>query len=133
MPDSWRLRIYLLRHLLEFHFGRLEPAAESVELVIDRVTMSSFQKRNMDKYLSRSPVFPLDRPFNIPPIEHITMADSRYVEGLQLAHLLAELTADVARGSMHKDLLEATHFFGAACLLGQVAVAKTWGAGHPNR
>lgn len=106
-------------HLLEFHFGRIWLGADKVELVIDRITMSPTQRRNLEDYLSQSPTIPLQRPFRIPQIEHVTMADSRYVEGLQLAHVFTEVLADFARNSTRTDVLELTKFFGVSCLIGQ--------------
>lgn len=57
--------------------------------------------------------------FNIRQTAHVAPADSKYVEGLQLAHMLAEVLADCAKGTVPEALVDVTRLFGVACLVGQ--------------
>jgi hypothetical protein len=111
------LRHYLLRHLLEFHFSRISTR-NPIDLVMDRVSLSEAQRANLLSYLDSRPEVPLAQPFAIPKIAHLTMADSRYVGGLQTAHILADLVRDVAKSEAHAELT-ATSFMGLASFLGR--------------
>jgi hypothetical protein len=106
-PNEWRyyLRNYLLRHLLEFHFhenGSIQE--EPLDLVIDRVMLSQSQHDNIFKYLNGRPDIPLKRPFGIPPISFVTISDSKYTGGLEVAHLLADVLRDQAKGTLATDI-----------------------------
>jgi hypothetical protein len=95
-PAQWALflRHYLLRHLLEYHFSYGTVPAQ-IDLVLDRVSLSEAQRLNLLQYLAGSRT----RPLRIPRIEQLTVADSKYVGGLQIAHVLAEVVREVADGS----------------------------------
>ena len=86
----YHLRNYLLRHLLEHHFHSNIPS-DSIDLILDRILLNEEQRINTHKYLN-SQISPLLRePFAIPHIQHLTLADSEYVGGLEIAHLLADV------------------------------------------
>lgn len=87
--DKWRyfLRNYLLRHLLEHHFSANIPSG-NIDLVLDRVRLSDDQLINTRRYLNSE--VELKEHFSIPPIRYVTNADSEYVGGLAIAHLLVE-------------------------------------------
>ena len=85
------LRNYLLRHLLELHFSKKDPISDVVDLVLDRVTLNEEQRVNTHDYLNSRTEIPLREPFSIPKIEYITICDSEYVGGLEIAHVLADV------------------------------------------
>jgi len=112
------LRNYLLRHLLEFHFQRVAEPSESIDLVLDRVMLTESQRQNTLRYLCSETPVPLKQPFSIPKIEHLTIADSDYVGGLEIAHLLAYVLREQAKGTIAQevaslaDFLRIEHFVG---------------------
>lgn len=83
------LRHYLLRHLLELHFSRVQDSV-SIELVLDRVSLSESQRANLIRYLDSKPEIPLSQPFAIPRIEELklrilgTWADCRLPMSLRI-------------------------------------------------
>lgn len=84
------LRNYLLRHLLEHHFHS-SSSSETIDLVLDRVLLNDSQRNNTHRYLNSQMSPPLREPFAIPHIQHLTLADSEYVGGLEIVHLLADV------------------------------------------
>lgn len=121
VPESeWRyyLRNYLLRHLLEFHFTSLDDLREPIDLVVDRVLLTEDQRKNTLEYLNSNVVIPLKEPFKIPSIEFLTVADSQYVGGLEITHVLAEILREIAKGTLSKDIKEASDFMKTACFVG---------------
>ena len=117
--DEWPLylRHYLLRHLLEFHFEHT-PSNGPLEIVMDRVSLSESQRANLLAYLNSRPPIPLETPFRIPTIETVTIADSRYVGGLQVAHVLAETLKDVACSKASSELEKLAQLMRLASFLG---------------
>jgi hypothetical protein len=117
---EWRyyLRNYVLRHLLEYHFSQ-GCVVDTVDLVLDRIELTEEQRINTLNYLNSSNLIPLRQPFGIPPIRYLTIADSEYVEALQIAHLLADLVKSYAKGTVMTDLAELSHFLQIAEFLGR--------------
>ncbi len=112
-PNEWRyyLRNYLLRHLLEFHFTENKTLLkEPIDLVLDRVMLSQSQYDNIFKYLNGKPDIPLKKPFEISPISYITISDSKYTGGLEVAHLLADILRDQAKGTLYPEIKQEAVF-----------------------
>jgi hypothetical protein len=113
IPKSeWQhyLRNYLLRHLLELHFSNSGTPADTVDLVLDRVTLSESQRRNTYDYLNGKTRQPLREPFAIPPIEYLTIGDSEYVGGLEIAHVLADILRETIKGEITPEVKEVSDF-----------------------
>ncbi|MBI2831135.1 MAG: DUF3800 domain-containing protein [Chloroflexi bacterium] len=129
--ESWPyyLRNYVLRHLLEFHFAHHDtPVLGGIDLVLDRVRLSEKQRANTLVYLNNK-LPGLSAPFATPAITHLTDADSEYVGGLQLAHILAELLAKLANNSISEVELSEAQFFRVVEFIGlQKQVGER---GHP--
>lgn len=114
IPESewaYYLRNYLLRHLLEFHFTSKTALNGEVDLVLDRIKLTEQQRANTLSYLNSEIEIPLKQPFRIPRIEHLTIADSKYVGGLQIAHILAGLVNSSANDEVSGDQLELLNKF----------------------
>jgi len=119
-PNEWPyyLRNYLLRHLLEFHFAVSDTASEPVDLILDRVTLTESQRRETLDYLNSRPAIQLREKFKIPPIEFLTLADSEYVGGLEIAHVLADILNETTKGNITpevkavSDFVRIKHFVG---------------------
>jgi hypothetical protein len=118
--DEWSLylRNYLLRHLLETHFAQAS-ADGPIEVILDKVSLSEPQRANLLAYLSDDATIPRSAAFNLPPIESITIADSRYVGGLQVAHVLAEVVKDVACDKLPNSASELVSFLSLSSFLGK--------------
>lgn len=112
------LRNYLLRHLLELHFSNNNPVTDSVDLVLDRVNLAERQRRNTYNYLNSKTEKPLREPFSIPPVEYLTIGDSEYVGGLEIAHVLADILKETIKGDITpevravSDFVRIEHFIG---------------------
>jgi len=114
IPESewaYYLRNYLLRHLLEFHFTSKTTPDGGVDLVLDRIPRAEQQRANTLSYLNSQTEILLRHPFCIPRIEHLTSADSKYVGGLQIAHILADLVKSSANNEVSKEQLELMNKF----------------------
>lgn len=74
---------FILRQLLEHHFATSKFETEEGELIIDRVSMTFANEIGLRNYLNNN--------WNLPDFAHITFADSRYVECLQIVDLIASL------------------------------------------
>ncbi len=81
--DPVHFQNLMLRRLLEHHFATFKPQSQEVELVVDRFFRSESLEIKMRHYL-RS-----DKHGRLPGFLHITQADSRYVELLQVADWIA--------------------------------------------
>lgn len=79
--DPVKFRNYVLRRLLKHHFRRYELLSNQYDLVLDRVETTRKQRAGLKRYLARDDQFP--KP------TYITHAASIYVEGLQIAHHIA--------------------------------------------
>jgi len=92
--DDWAyyLRNYLLRHLLEFHFSYHELNARNIDIVVDRITLSESQRLNTLNYLTSKVT--LKEPFKLPNIQYFTIGDSKYICGLEVAHIIAGLVRE---------------------------------------
>jgi len=120
LPEEWayRLRNYLLRHLLEFHFAVSDTASEPVDLILDRVTLTEKQRKETLDYLNSRTAIPLREKFKIPPIKFLTLADSEYVGGLEIAHVLADILKETIKGDITpevkavSDFVRIKHFVG---------------------
>ncbi len=119
-PSEWPYYLcnYLLRHLLEFHFLEVNTRTEPVDLVLDRVLLSESQRKNTFEYLNSKTAIPLRQPFVIPTILHLTIADSEYVGGLEIAHVLADILKETIKGDITpevkavSDFVRIKHFVG---------------------
>jgi len=113
VPSSewpYYLRNYLLRHLLEFHFAALNTPSEPVDLILDRVLLTESQRKNILEYLNSKTAIPLREPFRIPPITFLTVANSQYVGGLEIAHVLADILREFVKGTISENLKELSNF-----------------------
>ena len=114
IPESewaYYLRNYLLRHLLEFHFTSKTASDGEVDLVLDRIMLTEQQRANTLSYLNSHTEIPLKHPFCIPRIKHLTIADSKYVGGLQITHILADLVNSSADNKVSGEQLELMNKF----------------------
>jgi len=111
-PSEWKyyLRNYLLRHLLECHFRELNAPNEPVDLIMDRVLLTEEQRRNTLEYLNSNTAIPLRESFKIPPITFLTVADLKYVGGLEIAHLLADILREQVKETISESLKELSDF-----------------------
>ena len=109
---EWRyyLRNYLLRHLLELHFSGNRSLVDTVDLVLDRVTLSESQRKETYDYLNSKTRQPLREPFAIPHIEYLTIGDSEYVGGLEIAHVLANILRGKIKGEITPEVTEVSDF-----------------------
>ena len=82
-PDPSRFQNLMLRRLLEHHFSVCKSQSQEVELVVDRFYRSEALEGKMRRYLRE------DKHGRLPAFLHITQADSRYVELLQVADWIA--------------------------------------------
>ena len=125
VPQSewpYYLRNYLLRHLLEFHytvFDEFNDLSEPIDLVLDRVLLKEIQVKNTLDYLNSRIAIPLREEFKIPPIVHLTIADSHYVGGLEIAHLLAEVLRETAKGTLTPNIKGVSDFMRIEKFLGR--------------
>jgi hypothetical protein len=112
VPSEWPyyLRNYLLRHLLEFHFAELGNLAEPVDLVLDRTLLNEAQRKNTFEYLNSKTAIPLRERFKIPPIKFLTIADSEYVGGLEIAHILADILRETIKGDITPEVDAVSNF-----------------------
>jgi hypothetical protein len=103
---------------LELHFSNNSSLADTVDLVLDRVTLSENQRKNTYDYLNSKTGKPLREPFAIPPIEYLTIGDSEYVGGLEIAHVLANILRETIKGEITpevravSDFVRIEHFVG---------------------
>ena len=77
--DPTKFRHLIIRRLLEFHFDMHKSASQEIELVFDRFHSSEKGEQSLRNYLRT------DKKHILPKFLHITQADSRYVEFLQIA------------------------------------------------
>lgn len=82
--DAARFRHFVMRRLLEFHFENFKPQSKEVEIVIDRFHSDEFKEQQMRNYLRKLSSLNL-----LPKFLHITQADSRYLELLQITDWVA--------------------------------------------
>ena len=103
---------------MELHFSNHSPPGDTVDLVLDRVTLSESQRKNTYDYLNSKTRRPLREPFAIPPIEYLTIGDSEYVGGLEIAHVLANILRETIKGEITpeiravSDFVKIEHFVG---------------------
>lgn len=81
--DPSRFQNLALRRLLEYHFSICKQQSQEIELVVDRFFTSEAAENKMRGYLRK------DKYGRLPAFLHITQADSRYVELLQVADWIA--------------------------------------------
>jgi len=118
------LRNYLLRHLLESHFKALGTLTEPVDLVLDRVLLTESQRKNTFEYLNSQTAIPLRQAFTIPSIAHLTIADSEYVGGLEIAHVLADILKKHAKRAISRSETEVSDFIRIEEFVGDKKAAK---------
>lgn len=115
---TYYLRNYLLRHLLEFHFETVNAIDEPIDLVLDRVVLTEGQRGNTYDYLNSRTGIPLRESFSIPPVEYLTICDSEYVSGLEIAHVLAGILREAIKEEstpevkVVSDFVRVKHFVG---------------------
>ena len=107
---NYYLRNYLLRHLLEFHFSNGDITTEPIDLILDRITLTEAQRKNTLDYLNSRSDIGLREPFAIPPIEYITLCDSEYVGGLEIAHVLADVLKETIKGVITPEVRAVSDF-----------------------
>ena len=94
------LRNYLLRVALERHYGPYAVDDRSIDLILDRISVNVEQHRNLEDYLSNRNTVPRREPFRLPPLEYLTISDSRYTGALQIAHVLANVVKVHAKATL---------------------------------
>lgn len=104
------LRNYLLRHLLEFHFTSNNMPTSTIDLVLDRVALTIEQRDNTHNYLNSRTTIPLNKPFNIPHIQYLTITDSEYTGGLEVAHILCDVLKRTVKGIVSPTQKELSNF-----------------------
>jgi hypothetical protein len=111
-PSEWRyyLRNYLLRHLLEFHFETGGTIDEPIDLVLDRLILTERQRKNTYDYLNSKTEIALRQSFSIPPVEHLTICDSEYVGGLEIAHVLADILRETIKEGITPEIKTVSDF-----------------------
>lgn len=107
---TYRLRNYLLRHLLEFHFGHEDVPKTATDIILDRVELSESQRIETFNYLNSRTVRPLEKPFALPEITHLTIADNEYICGLELAHILADVVKKKAEAKLSVEYSKFVEF-----------------------
>ena len=95
--NSTKFRHFIMRRLLEFHFENNKTQSEEVELIIDRFHSTEDKEQQMRNYL-RNETF-----YNLPNFLHITQADSRYVELLQIADWISGSVKDKFFANPERD------------------------------
>jgi len=93
--DPKKFKNFIHRQLFEWHFSVHPPRSENIEIVFDRFEVSEDDMVNLGRYLRNN--------WNLPNIKHIVHTNSIYVETLQLAHQLVNLTKDVIMGTATFD------------------------------
>lgn len=74
-------RKYIYRQVIDFHFGNFEAATRHVELVFDRSNLSHNDISNLISYLQKWS--------RLPKTEKFVEVDSKYVDLIQVADLIA--------------------------------------------
>jgi hypothetical protein len=76
------------------------------------------QQKNTFDYLNSQTDIPLRAKFGIPPVAYLTLADSEYVGGLEMAHVLADLLQQIAKENTTEKIrslssfMKTEHFIG---------------------
>jgi len=111
-PTQWShyLRNYILRHALEFHFLTCDNLSAPIEIVVDRFLITEEQKRESQRYFNSQTPTPLRENFRIPPVLHLTLTDSHYVHGIQVAHILTDMLKLQIKGNINSMLAELSSF-----------------------
>lgn len=91
-------RNFVLRQLLEKHFTSFSLLSNECELVFDRNDMTLRTELNFRNYLLNN--------WNLPSFRHITLADSRYVECLQVIDFIIRMAREIFldQNSKYKNL-----------------------------
>jgi hypothetical protein len=97
---AYRLRNYLLRHLLEFHFSYDDVPKMETDIILDRWSLSERQHQETFNYLNSKTAVALEQPFALPEIAYLTIADNEYICGLELAHILADMVKKKATNKL---------------------------------
>lgn len=121
--DQWphAFRNYILRHALEFHYADRLHDQRRIDLVIDRIGVNREQRKNLEAYLRSK--MPLQRPFDLPEIEHVTISDSEYTGGLQIADMIASVVKRAATDTLEAEVTEIARFIRIASFVGGQAPA----------
>ena len=120
-PTQWThyLRNYLLRHALEFHFTTGNNLITPIEIILDRfVITEDWQSKSLRYFNSQTPI-PLRENFKIPPVLYLTLADSHYVHGIQVAHVLADTLRWQILGNINPTLTELSSFMRIKYFVGE--------------
>ena len=119
-----RLRNYLLRKALEFHYSdRPIYKDQSIDLVLDRIAVNADQRRNLEDYIMGHKSIQRREPFRLPKIDYVTISDSSYTEALQIAHMVADLVKKCAAGTLQPQELE---------FCGFIKFMEFWGHKEPT-
>ena len=92
-----KFRNYILRRLLEQHFRMRPLRSAHYDLALDRVDLTRGEAENLWQYIYHNR--------NFPTPSYITHASSIYVEGLQVAHHLANGFKNFTSGGYIPDVL----------------------------
>ncbi len=84
LQNATRFRHFILRRLLEFHFNENNAQSKEIELICDRFHSGEEKERQMKNYLNKLSFLHI-----LPNFLHITQADSRYLELLQITDWIA--------------------------------------------
>lgn len=118
-----RLRNYVLRKAMEFHYDGRPIDDRSIDLVLDRIAVNPSQRRNLEEYITSHKGIVLRERFALPAIDYVTISDSSYTGGLQLAHLITDLLKMAAMGSLEAEVADLASFIRLAALVGHVKPA----------
>ena len=61
-------------------------------------------------YLNSKTARPLEKPFALPEITHLTIADNEYICGLELAHILADVVKKKAEAKLSDEYSKFVEF-----------------------
>ena len=109
--DPSRFQNLMLRRLLEHHFTVYKPQSQEVELIVDRFFTSEAVEGRMRLYLRH------DRHGKLPSFLHITQADSRYVELLQIADWIAGAVKERFFTHKERDFADLFQYISAAKII----------------
>jgi len=120
-PDKWSyyLRNYILRHALEFHFSTCDDLSAPIEIVADRFVVPEEHKQESQRYFNSQTPTPLKERFRIPPVSHLVLADSHYIHGIQVAHVLADMLKLKIKDNITAQLAELSSFMRTQHFIGE--------------
>jgi len=79
-------------------------------MVDNPVNPSESQRMETFNYLNSKTARPLEKPFALPEITHLTIADNEYICGLELAHILADVVKKKAEAKLSDEYSKFVEF-----------------------